>query len=91
VRVEGLAPAGEAPHQLTFGEREHGWREAEQAVDEAVRRFGSGAVRPATLVPGQQTRSGGGDGAAGTAQGEDLDRDLPATRAERQSRGRGDR
>jgi DNA polymerase-4 len=54
VRVEGLAPVGEAPHQLTFGERERGWREAEQAVDAAVRRFGSGAVRPASLVRGDE-------------------------------------
>jgi DNA polymerase-4 len=50
VRVEGLAPAGEAAHQLTFGEREKGWRDAEQAMDAAARRFGSGAVRPAALV-----------------------------------------
>jgi DNA polymerase IV len=50
VRVEGLADAAGVPHQLLLGERESGWREAEQAVDKASRRFGSGAVRPATLV-----------------------------------------
>ena len=53
VRVEGLVSADEQPHQLTFDEREHGWREAEQAVDRASRRFGSGAVRPASLVPSE--------------------------------------
>jgi DNA polymerase-4 len=91
VRVEGLAEAGDAPHQLTFGERESGWREAEQAVDAAVRRFGSGAVRPATLVPGEGRTAESHGGPAGSASGEDADRELPATRAERQSRGRTDR
>jgi DNA polymerase-4 len=50
VRVEQLRPASEQPHQLLLGERDQGWREAEQAVDRATRRFGAGAVRPATLV-----------------------------------------
>ncbi len=50
VRVEGIADADGVPHQLTLGEKESGWREAEQAVDKASRRFGTGAVRPATLV-----------------------------------------
>jgi DNA polymerase-4 len=50
VRAEGLQDAGEATSQLSFGERENGWRQAEQAVDAAVKRFGSGAVRPASLV-----------------------------------------
>jgi len=50
VRVEGILDADDQPHQLQLGEREHGWRSAEQAVDRAARRFGSGAVRPATLV-----------------------------------------
>ena len=50
VRVEGIGGAEEAPHQLLLGEKEHGWRDAEQAVDRATRRFGAGAVRPAALV-----------------------------------------
>jgi len=50
VRVEGLRPAATTPHQLLLGERASGWREAEQAVDRAARRFGAGAVRPAALV-----------------------------------------
>jgi DNA polymerase-4 len=50
VRVEGIAEAAGVPHQLALGEKESGWREAEQAVDKASRRFGTGAVRPATLV-----------------------------------------
>jgi DNA polymerase-4 len=50
VRVEGLTAADGAARQLVLGERERGWREAEQAVDEAIRKFGRGAVRPGTLV-----------------------------------------
>ncbi len=50
VRVENLAPSGPSSRQLALGERETGWREAEQAVDQATRRFGTGAVRPAALV-----------------------------------------
>jgi DNA polymerase-4 len=36
--------------QLGLGERETGWREAEQAMDKAIRRFGPDAVLPASLV-----------------------------------------
>jgi DNA polymerase-4 len=50
VRVEGLLPAGTATLQPELGDREHGWRDADQAVDRAVLRFGTGAVRPAALV-----------------------------------------
>jgi DNA polymerase-4 len=50
VRVEGITDAAAAPRQLLLGERDAGWREAEQAVDRAVRRFGTGSVRPAALV-----------------------------------------
>ena len=57
VRVEGVVAAEGQPHQLLLGERPSGWREAEQAVDRAADRFGSGAVRPATLV--DSTRADG--------------------------------
>jgi DNA polymerase-4 len=50
VRVEGVVSAAGQPHQMLLGARDSGWREAEQAVDRATDRFGSGAVRPATLV-----------------------------------------
>jgi DNA polymerase-4 len=50
VRVEGLADAQDAPHQLLLGEPEHGRREAEVAVDALRARYGSNAVRPARLV-----------------------------------------
>ena len=50
VRVEGLSSAGSAPRQLALGDRPQGWREVEQAADQAAHRFGSGAVRPASLV-----------------------------------------
>jgi DNA polymerase IV len=50
VRVENLGPADEVSHQLSLGEQESGWREAERAVDQVARRFGTGTVRPASLV-----------------------------------------
>jgi DNA polymerase-4 len=53
VRVEGLTDAAGGYHQLSLDERPQGWREAEQAVDRASARFGAGAVRPASLVDGQ--------------------------------------
>jgi len=40
--------------QLAFGDRPVAWREAEQAVDRIARRFGTGTVRPAILVEGDQ-------------------------------------
>jgi DNA polymerase-4 len=50
VRVENLAPADEASQQLTLGEPETGWREAERVMDQVARRFGRGAIGPAALV-----------------------------------------
>ncbi|MEU1733896.1 DNA polymerase IV [Streptosporangium sp. NPDC020145] len=50
VRVENLVPAAGVTRQLGLGERETGWREAEQAMDRAARRFGQDAVLPASLV-----------------------------------------
>ncbi|MCD6640942.1 MAG: DNA polymerase IV [Nocardioides sp.] len=53
VRVEGLVPRAGAQRQLVLGEREHGWPEADRAVDRATRRFGSAAVRPGSLIGGR--------------------------------------
>jgi len=65
VRAERLVDAGSTSRQLELGAREHGRREAELAVDLAARRFGAGAVRPATLLR-RDGRPGGGV-ALGTA------------------------
>jgi DNA polymerase-4 len=51
VRAAGLRPAAAAARQLAFDDRPVGWREAERAVDRIASRFGSDAVRPASLVP----------------------------------------
>ena len=64
VRVENLVAAGEVARQLTLGEPEAGWRQAEEAMDMAARRFGAGAVRPAALV---RERGGRDVGHAGGA------------------------
>ncbi|GAA1792403.1 DNA polymerase IV [Planosporangium flavigriseum] len=53
VRVEGLSPVDAAPRQLTLGEKDSGWREAERAADAAAARFGAGVVRPASLLGGR--------------------------------------
>ena len=50
VRVEGLVPRSTVHHQMMLGEPERGWSDADCAVDRATRRFGSSAVRPASLV-----------------------------------------
>ncbi|MGB3828426.1 MAG: DNA polymerase IV [Ornithinimicrobium sp.] len=53
VRVEGLSEGGATPVQARLDEPINGWREAERAVDQAVSRFGHGAVRPASLIAGE--------------------------------------
>ena len=50
VRIEGLLDGAEAPRQPSLDAREHGWREAERAADAATARFGTAAVRPASLL-----------------------------------------
>jgi DNA polymerase-4 len=50
VRVEGLVPRERVHRQGVLGERDHGWSDADRAVDRAARRFGSAAVRPASLL-----------------------------------------
>ncbi|KRE40213.1 DNA polymerase IV [Knoellia sp. Soil729] len=62
VRLEKLVAVEEAPIQGVLGEAEHGWREADRAVDRASARFGAGSVRPASLIArGQPSASGDGD------------------------------
>lgn len=50
VGLENLVDAEGSAEQLTLGEREVGWREAEAAIDLATARFGKGSIRPARLV-----------------------------------------
>ncbi len=55
VRATGLVPSAAASAQLELGERPAPWREAERAVDRIAGRFGTDAIRPATLVHGRGT------------------------------------
>src|SRR5665647_3332908 len=55
VRMEGLMDCDQAPIQGLLDEPEHGWRDADRAVDRASARFGAGAVRPASLVEGERS------------------------------------
>jgi DNA polymerase-4 len=52
VRVEGLVPRATVQRQLVLGAREHGWPDADRAMDRAALRFGHTAVRPASLISG---------------------------------------
>jgi len=75
VRAAGLRPAAGAARQIAFDDRPVGWREAERAVDRIARRFGTDAVRPASLVPGdpdarQAPADGGSRPAPSTGSGE---------------------
>ncbi|WP_430645387.1 DNA polymerase IV [Agromyces sp. GXS1127] len=47
VRAEQLRPAGDG---APLWDPDEEWRDAERTIDEVVRRFGRGAVRPAALV-----------------------------------------
>jgi len=76
VRAERLVDAGSAPQQLELGAREHGRRDAELAADRAARRFGAGAVRPATLLH-RDGRPGSSAGAAARRAGADADLTRP--------------
>ncbi len=62
VRAEGLQPADSVPLQLELGAPEHGWRDAERAVDTLSRRFGAGVVRPGTLVDPRRREAPGTTG-----------------------------
>ncbi len=54
VRMQGLIDVASATRQLMLGAREHGWEDAERAVDRATLRFGHQAVLPATLLAGSR-------------------------------------
>ncbi|WP_199438994.1 DNA polymerase IV [Umezawaea beigongshangensis] len=58
VRVEQLVAGDDTGEQLMFDAPERGWREAEQAADQARSKFGSAAVRPASLLSAAPERSG---------------------------------
>jgi DNA polymerase IV len=58
VRVEGLVPRTTVQRQGVLGEREHGWPAADRAVDRAALRFGSSAVRPASLIDREERHYG---------------------------------
>ncbi len=57
VRVEGLTSRSGSTRQLVLGEADRGWAEADRAVDRAVGRFGTAAVRPASLLEGSHART----------------------------------
>ena len=58
VRLEGLVERQSAALQPRLDDPDHGWRDADRAVDRASARFGAGAVRPASLVPEHRAPDG---------------------------------
>jgi DNA polymerase-4 len=50
VRATGLAKATDTGTQLALDERPDSWREAETAMEQITKRFGSGAVGPGSLI-----------------------------------------
>ncbi|MEI2732298.1 MAG: DNA polymerase IV [Dermatophilaceae bacterium] len=69
VRMEGLVDAERAMIQPRLDDPDHGWRDADRAVDRASARFGAGAVRPAALVHDPGRRSTGHPHRAGDRRG----------------------
>ena len=65
VRATGLVPAAAAQTQLLLGERTAPWRDAESALDRITGRFGSDAIRPATLVERSHARPDRADSGSG--------------------------
>lgn len=58
VRLESLTSADRAPRQLVLDDNVAGWQEVDRASDALSRRFGAGALRPATLVTGHRRDRG---------------------------------
>lgn len=75
VRAERLVTSAEAHVQLALDAPDLGWREAEHAIDQAVARFGPGAVRRAALASGGGPRTG----SAGSSP-ESTDPEVPSAR-----------
>lgn len=50
VRATRLVPTSESSVQLEFSDRDSGWREAEEAIDQVAIKFGNSAVKPARLI-----------------------------------------
>ena len=58
VRVQHLVDAATVNRQLSLDERDHGWDDAETAIDQAAAKFGRDAVRPAALISSTDPRVG---------------------------------
>ena len=50
VRMSSIVDSADAPIQGMLGEPDHGWRDADRAVDRAHARFGRGSVTSASLL-----------------------------------------
>jgi DNA polymerase-4 len=78
IRIEGLIDADRAPQQPVLGDRDRGWKEADQAIDAAIARFGAAAVRPASLLGNGDGRLSEPERSGAPGPGDRPDRDLEA-------------
>jgi DNA polymerase-4 len=58
VRATGLIKATGTGTQLALDERPNSWREAETAMEQITKRFGSGAVGPGSLIRPDSRKDG---------------------------------
>ncbi|MFB9908244.1 DNA polymerase IV [Allokutzneria oryzae] len=58
VRAEQLGEGDSMGEQLTLDAPERGWREADEAADQARTKFGTAAIRPASLLTARPGRAG---------------------------------
>jgi DNA polymerase-4 len=93
VRMEGLLEGDGAPIQATLDEPEHGWRDADKAVDRASARFGAGggaAGRPGPRPRGCTAFGGGRRGCGPRRGGSHGDGSTPPHRSRRRPPDRAD-
>jgi DNA polymerase-4 len=66
VRASGFAKSAGAGTQLALDERPDSWRDAETAMDQITARFGSGALKPGSLVAPDKERENADPGVGRT-------------------------
>ena len=77
VRMEHLTDAASAAEQLLLDAPEHGWRDAERAMDRIRQRYGSASLAPARLLPPPNPPTAGSPGSEQRLTDRNRDRGAP--------------